>query len=882
MACFPVLNPLEPEPQTSRSSAALPARPTARPVDIKSVTDRTVAAVIASAIEQRLEHENDPMLAVATWEQNLAKHDHTLATPELTSALLLVRNRWRFQQAIAENSYRDIPDAAVELVSAQLGFLPHLSAVDLLTSTFFESRIDAQSLSAGTPPLWRAAFSAHLLPGRTASAFSQACAEHPEALPAIGAALEAGALAALVNHKEELAYRFYELLELTAKTAHPSQPQLEQGRSTVAKILSDYFEKTREAPIVSAGKALVNRTGSGSTRETLAVVGLSVAAGCGRRAIMARGGDKRLTAAACAVGGAEGLLFAPVASAAYQLNKALPDILNAFEDTRRRYTAAQTLLSAAGLTLNLGIAGRGASAMLRNSPRILAYSAREAHQVLGARAAQLWGSDLANLSEAEARQILSLTYARLGQEYLREVGQALGTKGALAQAALSSAAIGYAGWQIETSNAPAAAKRQARSQLARQLGSAAIVLGGTAAASVLLHTSLGAYARPRNPNVPLAEQPVEAAVPKSAEQYFHTALTNSAGPAQQAAEMFRTNPGAFLRQSVEPLITLTGEQRPFLYGRLKGQPISPLELQQALIAGRLDHLPPFQPFAMRYTVPGGGSWTAQVHAKSDPLGFVYLQRAKPGAFADVFDPDVAIYSLKHDNSGEPALIRLLSPASATPGSEPLPGLLGEISTRFWNSYHSQASAEGAASVLSAGIRPLTRQDSAALASLSQQVFTDNPGMTANAAGFHRVLTAAEINNAAFNRPNLSFGYFSPDGQARGYLFVFEGTVSTPQGKRPAVFVRDLVSRSAAENSRGLDLTAIRLGEAFAKVYRENYSAAGRRLPIYFEARESTSYQILLHRLPTLERLLGQRFELQEIDAHTIGPDRLHHMFLLPK
>ena len=68
---------------------------------------------------------------------------------------------------------------------------------------------------------------------------------------------------------------------------------------------------------------------------------------------------------------------------------------------------------------------------------------------------------------------------------------------------------------------------------------------------------------------------------------------------------------------------------------------------------------------------------------------------------------------------------------------------------------------------------------------------------------------------------------------------------------------------------------------FGKIYRENYLEKGKLLPVTAQARDETSYQILLKQLNVLGMKLGYQFELEHLGTSGSGPSLRHDVRIVP-
>ena len=179
-----------------------------------------------------------------------------------------------------------------------------------------------------------------------------------------------------------------------------------------------------------------------------------------------------------------------------------------------------------------------------------------------------------------------------------------------------------------------------------------------------------------------------------------------------------------------------------------------------------------------------------------------------------------------------------------------------------------------------GISPLTFEDSLKVAYLESKAYKDNETLIESLFALENALIAKDINNEMKNRPNLSTKYADSTGRMRGYLLAYEGTITDGHNhdyeNKPCIYISDLAS------DRENTLTGGRLIKEFAKQYKEHYLDKNNPLPIYAQARETTSYRIIKKQIDNLAKQTGTEFELIELPTYEQGDDTMYPVVIQPK
>lgn len=178
-----------------------------------------------------------------------------------------------------------------------------------------------------------------------------------------------------------------------------------------------------------------------------------------------------------------------------------------------------------------------------------------------------------------------------------------------------------------------------------------------------------------------------------------------------------------------------------------------------------------------------------------------------------------------------------------------------------------------------GVRNLMTQDSLAVAYLEGKVYRQNPELIQYLHNMENGIIAMNINNQAKNRPNLSYKFVDTAGKTRAYMLAYEGKleISLPDvlENLPIIYVSDLAADPESTLAGG------RLLSTFITNYSRMYLEQGRMMPIYMEAKDDTSYKLLLRNLERKGRELGVHFELREFTEYSEGDALMHPILVIP-
>jgi len=172
----------------------------------------------------------------------------------------------------------------------------------------------------------------------------------------------------------------------------------------------------------------------------------------------------------------------------------------------------------------------------------------------------------------------------------------------------------------------------------------------------------------------------------------------------------------------------------------------------------------------------------------------------------------------------------------------------------------------------AGVLPLTYRDTLAVSYIEGKAYKSNESLLVYLHNMENGLIAKDINNENKSRPNLSLKYVDAGGRVRGYIFAYEG--KSDRGE-PMIYISDLASDTESQMTGG------RLINGFVEIYQREYINRNDLKPIYVEARERTSYPIIMSSVEKIAERLGIRIQIDEVGTRQVGDDVMHELWLRP-
>ena len=197
-----------------------------------------------------------------------------------------------------------------------------------------------------------------------------------------------------------------------------------------------------------------------------------------------------------------------------------------------------------------------------------------------------------------------------------------------------------------------------------------------------------------------------------------------------------------------------------------------------------------------------------------------------------------------------------------------------------------------------GVSPLTFEDTLPTAYLEGKVY----GGTDLFSGLHNMengLIAKDINNSAKNRPEMSFKYLGTDNTLEAYILAYQGIWGAGRDRlersdwddegymrvgeadykgkseEPCIYISDYASRGEKPIAAGKILNQ------FVNTYKEQYIDRGNALPIYCQAREGSSYEIITKQLPRFAEKLGVKLTLEEVSQEETDGGIMHTVVIRP-
>lgn len=167
------------------------------------------------------------------------------------------------------------------------------------------------------------------------------------------------------------------------------------------------------------------------------------------------------------------------------------------------------------------------------------------------------------------------------------------------------------------------------------------------------------------------------------------------------------------------------------------------------------------------------------------------------------------------------------------------------------------------------IQPLSSSDALSVAYLENKIYPKN--MTEGFTAIQNRIFTSEIYNQIHKKEDLSLKYVDSENTVKGYVVAHEGN----RNNERIVYFEDLAVDPKSRLAGG------RLINAFAQKYIESYVSKGEMIPIFMQAREETSYQIVQKQLEKISETLGVRFRVEEGEEYTYGNSTMHEMTLRP-
>jgi hypothetical protein len=100
-------------------------------------------------------------------------------------------------------------------------------------------------------------------------------------------------------------------------------------------------------------------------------------------------------------------------------------------------------------------------------------------------------------------------------------------------------------------------------------------------------------------------------------------------------------------------------------------------------------------------------------------------------------------------------------------------------------------------------------------------------------------------------------------------------------EQPCLYISDL----ATPRTGGLDTRSARAGialvDGFIDLYKRNYLDKGNMLPIFTQARDATSYQIIMRQLDKMGKNNNVHFEVTKLPEYYVESDVMRPIIIKP-
>lgn len=175
------------------------------------------------------------------------------------------------------------------------------------------------------------------------------------------------------------------------------------------------------------------------------------------------------------------------------------------------------------------------------------------------------------------------------------------------------------------------------------------------------------------------------------------------------------------------------------------------------------------------------------------------------------------------------------------------------------------------------IEYLTFEDALVVSSLESKIYSDNASLMTRWADMKNALIAKDTNNAIKNRPNLSIKYTDKQGNVTGYMLAYEGVHK--KTRETIIYISDMATEQG--DTLRSKVAGARLVHGLTELYQRNYIQKENLVPIYAEARETTSYRLIVKNLQKMGEKLGIDFVLEEGKTEIKNKDIMHAVTIRP-
>ncbi len=183
-----------------------------------------------------------------------------------------------------------------------------------------------------------------------------------------------------------------------------------------------------------------------------------------------------------------------------------------------------------------------------------------------------------------------------------------------------------------------------------------------------------------------------------------------------------------------------------------------------------------------------------------------------------------------------------------------------------------------------GVRYAAVDDALAVGWLESRVYNESGAgeFVEGGAAMENMLIATQINNIRRGRPQMSLVHIGEKDEKKemdGYLMAYEGKLYEGNSEmirhttNGVLYIEDMAVRQEAKIGAGAMLAE------FMELYKKNYLEKNILMPIYMQARESTSFALVQKQLEKIAVSLGLKIQVIG-DTEVTGSDNERHSILL--
>lgn len=174
----------------------------------------------------------------------------------------------------------------------------------------------------------------------------------------------------------------------------------------------------------------------------------------------------------------------------------------------------------------------------------------------------------------------------------------------------------------------------------------------------------------------------------------------------------------------------------------------------------------------------------------------------------------------------------------------------------------------------AGMSYLTYEDALFAGYVEELAFKDNPSLISGWNTISNTLISKDIYNSRNNRPNMSLKHENAEGAMDAYIISYEGRDDSINNGDNFLYIYDL-----AADPNSSKLAPGKLLYEYINLYIEKYLKTDNAIPIYAEARDQTSYKLIVDSLSSVLTKLNIPFEVEELGTYQEGNDTMHKVLI---